>query len=253
MGKYFANSYLSHLSARKSFLSRVLSAFVCLCAFSSCHLISHEPLPGPDKQARGTVVGAVAGAGSGAVTGFQMGIGTGQGALVGMALGAVYGTVSGLGLDLLEEDQMRREFETQQLKEIAWAHEALAEHFARRLELYPGRDIFPADLFFDADESVLRPQGALLADRLAELTRQRMPWSRIVIASYVTSKDAESSYARYITRKRADEIARHFVRGGVEPRRVFTKAITLPEPLVVDPNDYPDRYRQAIEIVALDH
>jgi outer membrane protein OmpA-like peptidoglycan-associated protein len=193
------------------------------------------------------------GAGSGAVTGFQMGsVGSGQGAMIGAAFGAVYGMISGLGLDLLEEDQLRREFEEQQLREMAWTQEVLAEHYARRLELHPGRDIFPADIFFAADESKLRDDGLLLVEHLAQLNKYRMPWSRVLVTAYMKSSDLDSRYANYVSKKRAQQIATEFIRQGVEPRRVLTKAVTIPNPLVIDPDDAPGRYNQALELVTLD-
>ncbi len=224
-----------------------------LFSLSACHLLSNDPIPGPDKQARGTIAGAVLGAGSGAVTGFQIGsVGSGQGAVVGAAFGAVYGMISGLGLDLLEEDQLRREFEERKLREYAWTQEVLAEHYARRLELHPGRDIFPADLFFTADESELSEEGLILVQHMANMNKYRMPWSRILVTSYMKSRDPESTYANYVSKQRAKRIATEFIRRGLEPRRVLTKAVIIQNPLVLDPDDNPGRYNQAVEIVTLD-
>ena len=79
-----------------------------------------------------------------------------------MGFGAVFGMLSGLGLDLIEEDELRREDEKQRLREIAWIHEILSEHYARRMELHPNRDIYPADWFFESDSSKLKPEARLL-------------------------------------------------------------------------------------------
>ncbi len=236
---------------------RRLSAILFFCililpAFSGCTLFSDEPIPGPDKQSVGTFSGAAIGAGTGAVYGFQVGAGAGPGAWVGAAFGAVYGMINGLGFDLIEEDELMREAEQQRLREIAWVQEVLQEHYARRLELHPTRDIYPADWFFDADSPTLKPSAVLLARELGYLTQQRMPWSRIVVAAYVTTNDKESAYAQYVTKKRAQEIALQFIKAGVEPRRVLTQGIPVAEPILVDPDDAPGRYRQAIEIIPLD-
>ena len=226
--------------------------FVSILFAAACSPGTLEPVPGPDKQAVGTFAGAALGAGSGAVYGFQVGAGAGPGAWVGAALGAVYGAFEGLGVDLLEEDELRRAIEEQQLRELAWVQEVLAEHYARRMELHPTRDIFPADWFFDNDESTLKPSAVALAHELGLLTKQRMPWSRIVVAAYVTTKDKNSTYAKYVTKKRAEQIALQFVRAGMEPRRVLVQGIPIPEPILIDPEDNPSRYRQAIEIIPLD-
>ncbi len=225
---------------------------VGLVGVIGCSPFTAEPIPGPDKQSVGTFTGAAIGAGGGAVYGAQVGAGTGPGAWVGAALGAVYGMFQGLGVDLLEEDELRSAAEEQRAREIAYVQEVLAEHYARRLELHPTRDIFPADWFFENDSSDLKPSAALLARELGYLTKQRMPWSRIVVAAYVTTKDKDSTYAQYVTKKRAEEIALQFVKDGMEPRRVLTQGIAVPEPILIDPDDSPSRYRQAIEIIPLD-
>lgn len=229
---------------------------IALLASSSCVPASSsqlEPQPGPDKQGAGFVQGALTGAGSGAIYGAQVSAGSGPGALVGAGMGALWGMGSGLGLDLVEEGTLKQQKELQCARNKAWVQEVLAEHYARRLELHPNRDIFPADLFFQRDSFKLKGNGQLLARELAVLTKQRMPWSRIVIASYVTARSAESTYAEFISRKRAEELATEFIHQGVEPRRVLVQPRTLSGPILIDPDDNPERYNQAIEILALDY
>ena len=215
--------------------------------------MADEPQPGPDRQAVGTYLGAATGAGAGAITGAQLTAATGPGIAIGAGFGALFGGLSGLGQDMLEEDQLRRFEEQHELRQRLWAQEILAEHYARRLALHPSRDIFPADVFFEADSSSLRPESAVLIREIARYTKTRVPWSRIVIAAYSTANTLESTYAQHITDRRAKEIATQFIRAGIEPRRLLTQSVTLSEPIVVDPNDSYGRYRQAIEIVALDY
>lgn len=224
-----------------------------LLTMTACSPFTGEPRPGPDKQFTGTFYGALAGAGAGAVTGFETTAAAGPGAWIGAGFGGVFGMLSGLGVDLLEEDELRRADEQQYLREVAWVHEILSEHYARRMELHPNRDIYPADWFFESDSSSLKPEAELLVREIAHFTRRRMPWSRIMVAAYVTSRDSESSYATYVTQRRAEAIATGFVRAGMEARRVRARGITLQEPLLLDPDDYPGRYRQAIEIIPLDY
>jgi len=231
----------------------IILNFLILVGLPGCTPFSSEPAPGPDKQGVGMLSGAALGAGSGAITGAEVSAGAGPGALVGAGLGAVFGAFSGLGTDLIEEDQIRREEEEQRMRELAWVQEVLAEHYQRRLELHPSRDIFPADLFFCSDSSELNPQALILVHELAALTRQRMPWSRLVIASYMTAADRDSQYASFLGKKRAERIALEFVKAGVEPRRVYTRAVTIDKPVLIDPDDSPSRYRQAIEIIPLDY
>lgn len=211
------------------------------------------PMPGPDKQGVGTVTGAVTGAGTGAIIGAQMAAGSGPGAFVGAGFGAVLGALKGAGLDLLEEEDIKQLQEVERLKISAWAQEILADHYRTRLRLYPNRDIYPSDLFFEGDANQLCPKTKILAREIAKRIRTDMPWSRIQITSYSTAKDGESSYAEKVNERRAEELAVQFIRGGIEPRRILVKAVTLNAPLVIDPEDHPSRYRQSIEIAALDH
>ena len=85
-------------------------AALALCAGSfACSPFTTDPVPGPDKQSIGTFGGAATGAGAGAVIGAQLTAATGPGAWVGAGFGALFGMFSGLGLDLLEEDQINRQ------------------------------------------------------------------------------------------------------------------------------------------------
>ncbi len=229
-----------------------VAVLILLVVFSACTPFSVEPKPGPDKQFVGTFGGATIGAGMGAVLGHNIISHTAEGAWVGTGFGLVFGMLSGLGIDLLEEDELRRLDELDRQRELLWVQEVLAEHYARRLELHPNRDIFPADWFFEGDSSKLKPEAVVLSRELGNLTQKRMPWSRIVIASYITSRDPSSAYAEYVTEQRAQEIALQFVKAGIEPRRVLTQGLAIAEPVLIDPDDSPGRYRQAIEIIPLD-
>lgn len=218
----------------------------------ACSPFTTKPVPGPDKQAVGTWAGAAAGAGAGAVTGAQLTSAAGPGAWVGAGFGAVFGLFSGLGVDLLEEDQINRQMQQDELRELSWVHEVLAEHYARRLELHPNRDIYPADWFFDSDSIEVKEDSKRLVQEIAKITRNRMPWSRIVIAVYNTSEDPNAAYSQHLTKRRAEELAVMFVGVGMEPRRILTQAVTISEPILIDPDDTHGRYRQAVEIIALD-
>lgn len=218
-----------------------------------CSPFSTEPRPGPDKQSEGTITGAATGAGSGAIIGAQAAAAAGPGAWIGAGFGAIFGLLSGLGLDLVEEDQIRREEQIKRAREIVWSQEMLAEHYSRRLELHPNRDIYPIDWFFDRDSSKLKPGATLLLEAITQMNMQRMPWSRIVVACYTTARDPHARYPQYITKKRSEIIAQEMVNLGIEPRRLYTKSYVMSEPILIDPNDSAYRYRQAVEFIPLDY
>lgn len=224
--------------------------FICLL-FSACTPFSSEPLPGPDKQASGTLLGAAVGAGAGAVTGAQVAAATGPGAWIGAGFGAVYGMLKGIGLDIIEEEQLAQEAELELLKERAWAQAVLSEHYARKTQMHPDRDIFPADWFFESDKCELKYEAYALVDEIAKLQEVRKPWSRIVVAVY-NKAPKSSEYSEHLATKRAKAVAVQMVRGGIEPRRLLAKGISISQPVLIDPEDRDDRYNQAVEIIALD-
>jgi outer membrane protein OmpA-like peptidoglycan-associated protein len=230
----------------------LLFSFTLFLGMAGCSPSVDKPIPGPDKQGAGLIEGSAVGAGAGAVYGAQVTSATGPGAFIGAGFGALAGAITGFGTDQIEEEQLRTEREQRRLQEISWAQEVIAENYAMRLEMHPNRDIYPADLFFDGDSHKLKPEAKILARELGKMTRDRMPWSRIVIASYVTADAEDSEYANFVSAARAKSIALGFIKSGVEPRRVLTKGVVVSEPIFVDPEDTSDRYRQAIEIIALD-
>lgn len=232
-----------------------------------------DPRPGPDKQGLGLIHGAATGAGSGAVTGFQIGAGTGPGALVGAGLGAIAGSIKGIGQDLAEEELLVMAAQSRAERTRAVVHEQLHDHYKRRLELHPGRDIFPADMFFFGDEVSLRPDAVPLVRELAQMNKDRLPYSRLYVVVYskvnpgvggatgiVEEQQVEegekravrSTYAEHLTTMRSREIVNYLVQSGLEPRRLVARGILVDKPVLIDPLDDPLRYNQAVEIIALD-
>lgn len=211
------------------------------------------PRPGPDKQSQGALLGALSGAGTGAITGAHVASATGPGALIGAGFGVIFGGISGAVQDRFEEDLMRVSRDIGREKSRAFAHEVLAQHYERRKDLHPSRDIFPADLFFRPGEVVLRPTALPILEELAAIHRDRFGWSRFQVYSYVKSKDQSSEYGRYLSERRAEELGNHLARFGIEPRRIKVQGVLVSEPILVDPDDAdPLRYGAAIEFSPLD-
>lgn len=225
-----------------------------LASFSLAILfaVGCAPSPGPDKQFSGGLAGAATGAGAGAVTGFQLGAGAGPGAAVGAGFGAVAGGIKGYFQDQNEENLLRLSAETRNEREIAMVHEILNDHYRRRMELHPARDIYPADLFFRGDEVKLRPSACRLVKEIARLNKDRMPWSRLAIATYSRANTDDSFFARHLAEGRSKELVEYFVKSGIEARRLETRSIVIDAPLLIDPADDPSRYNQAVEIIPLD-
>lgn len=235
---------------RKALLSAVLLVGVPAMLAAGCH--PSPPSPGPDKQFSSGLRSAVTGAGAGAVTGFQLGSGTGPGALVGAGFGMLAGGVQGYFEDLNDENLLALRHETDEARAISHAQELLNEHYRRRLELHPARDIFPADWFFCGDSVKLRPGADILVREIALMNRQRLPWSRLAVTVYAKSADPESDYGRFLTRERAEALTNQFVISGLEPRRIEARGMLIDAPILIDPFDDPLRYNQAIELIPLD-
>ena len=211
-----------------------------------------QPLPGPDKQVTSAFRGAATGAGAGAVIGAQVAAAAGPGAAVGAGLGAVAGGIEGFLDDQQEEVALQIQHDTAVERQRALAHEIIRDHFKKRLELHPTRDIFPADIFFYGDESKLKPSATMLVRELGRLNKERLPWSRLVVVAYAMAQDGKSEYAQGLADRRAREICDHMTHYGIEPRRLAARGVVLPEPILIDPSDRPERYAQAVELIAVD-
>lgn len=221
---------------------------ICCSALVACVGTS----PGPDKQFESSLIGAASGAGSGMVTGFQLGGPLGPGAAIGMGLGAVAGGIEGFARDQIEDDLLDLQAKTRRERERAIAQDIISENYRRRLELHPTKEIYPADVFFTGDEAKLSMQGRMVLKELARLNSFRLPWSRMVVASYVRSNDKENTFAHYLAERRALAIGNYLVHQGFEPRRIVARAVLMDGALLIDPHDAPERYNQAIEIIPLD-
>lgn len=208
--------------------------------------------PGPDKQFAGSLEGAALGAGSGAITGFHVAAASGPGAAIGAGFGAVVGGIQGLIADQEEEAMLALAAASRGERARAQVHEILSEHYQRRLELHPTRDIYPADLFFDGDGVTLKREAIPLIEEIARLNRRRLSWSRLVVASYTKSSSPDSEFGRHLTERRSQAIGDQLVRSGIEPRRIVIRAVLIDEPVLIDPNDKISRYNQAIEIIPVD-
>jgi len=229
---------------------RVILGVSCLTLFfTAC---SSEPVEGPDKQFGGMLSGAASGAGAGAITGFELGAGTGPGAAVGAGIGAVAGGIHGMVQDSLEASLLKTSAGLSYERQVAIVHEILQDHYRRRVELHPTRDIYPADYFFEADEVKVRCGSKMLVEEIAKMNKKRFPWSRFVIAVYIKTQDEKSSYAQHLAEQRVRALGDAFVRAGIEPRRIQTRAVLMEAPILLDPYDSPARYNQAVEIIPID-
>ena len=239
------------ISCGKIFLDLSTLAFGACVAFAVIGC-SSKPVPGPDKLGRDEGLGAIQGAGAGMVVGAQVGAGTGPGAAIGAGFGAIAGAINGLVKDSLEDAEVKSEAELKATQSRIVAQDVLAQHYEMRMQMHPGRDIYPADIFFKGDSAKMCPQGVAVVKEIARMNEFRLPYSRIIVASYAKSSDPDSAYVSHLTERRSREFVNQLVRAGVEPRRLETRAVVVDAPVLIDPRDNPTRYNQAIEIIAVD-
>ena len=216
--------------------------------FTSCTAYHKDS----DKQGAGVLSGVVLGAGSGAVTGLHLGAGAGPGAAVGMGFGAIAGGIKGALQDAVEEDMRELRERARYEKEVAYAHELLTEHYERRINYHPSRDIYPADWFFEGDSSELKPSARVLVEEIARLNKKRFPWSRLVVTTYIKTVDEDNNYSQHLALQRSRELGNHFVKYGIEPRRVETRSVLVDAPVLIVPDEDPKRYSQAVELIPVD-
>lgn len=237
------------INADKNYSFRSAIARLVFCIFLSGCSVSVED---QQRDTGGAIHGALTGAGAGVVTAFQVAAPTGPGAFIGAGFGAVAGGVTGAIENQKEGDVAKMQHQTDVLKYRTEIQALLEKHYQKRLELHPTRDIFPADLFFEADTAKLSKKGDALTHELALLNKERLPWSRLVIASYVKSSSENNEFADYLARRRAVILGDAFVHYGIEPRRIETRPVTISSSIVKDPESAPFRYAQAIELIVAD-
>ena len=197
--------------------------------------------------------GAVAGAATGALTGMVVAVHAGSAyppaALAGAGFGAVAGGVKGYFADQLEAKYQELANEKDHQKALLKAQLIVLQQLEQRKKLHPTRDIFPSDLFFLGDEHTLRPGAEAIIEEIAIINKERFSWSPLVVASYVQA-GKNDSFAKQLAGDRAKIIANKLIKYGISPRRVEARPIIITETLLLDPEDRPDRYSQAIEFIA---
>jgi len=214
---------------------------------------AHAPVPGPDKQGGGLIEGSITGAGTGAITGMHVAAATGPGAAIGAGLGALLGSIRGAALDAQEEKILDIHAQTAAERARTQAQRLLQHHYERRLSLHPGRDIYPADYFFGSGDTVLCYNGESVVNEIAQLLKDRLPWSRVGITVYTVSSDKQASYPQHLAEERALTFVNAMVKRGLEPRRFVAQAKIVAAPVVIDPLDNPNRFNEAVEIILLDN
>ena len=88
---------------------------------------------------------------------------------------------------------------------------------------------FAADVFFDFDKSVLKPEGkAKLDDLVGKLKGTAL---EVIIAIGHTDSIGSKEYNQKLSVRRAEAVKAHLVSKGIEPNRIYTEGKGLTQPI----------------------
>jgi OOP family OmpA-OmpF porin len=88
---------------------------------------------------------------------------------------------------------------------------------------------FAADVFFDFDKSVLKPEGkAKLDDLVGKLKTTAL---EVIIAIGHTDSIGSKEYNQKLSVRRAEAVKAHLVSKGIEPNRIYTEGKGLTQPI----------------------
>lgn len=205
--------------------------------------------PAGHRQQEGALGGAATGALAGMVTAVHSGAAYPPAAAIGAGFGAIAGGVKGYFADQLEARYAILAKEKDHQKALLQAQLIVLSQLEQRKKLHPTRDIYPADLFFLGDEHKLRDGAEAIIEEIAIINKERFSWAPLVVASYVQA-GKNSEFAEHLAADRAKVIANKLIKYGISPRRVQASPVVIDQVLLLDPEDRPDRYSQAIEFIA---
>ena len=225
-----------------------ICSFLLFC--SSLFFVSCRAMPGPDKSLAGMVLGAAWGAGAGAVVGHQTG-NMGPGALVGSGFGAASGLMSGIGLDVAEGVELRRQRELDGLKIQVAANRRSLESIqdtldARTRRLSMGRTT--SRVFFDKDLASLRAGAVAQLQRLAQEIKANPYVGTVEIHGH--SDDTGATEKNYrLSEARARTVASFLGHQGISMDAVRVLSHGATRPLATNETEAGRQLNRRVELV----
>ncbi len=222
--------------------------------FLSLFLVScSKPVPGPDKTAAGAVLAGGLGAGIGAIIGNQLGY-SGPAIVLGASFAAVSGILTGIGLDVLEGNQLQTNREIESLKMLHAQNERrllmLEGQSRARLKYIPKTSFL--EVFFDKKRASLRLASVEQIAHIAESLRSRRPGSyKIILKGYSTDFSSRSENLELIT-ARMKSVQNILQSNGVSKEVIHMDEVDLEERrenmLVSEKSETPDRLNNRVEL-----
>ena len=222
-----------------------------LCAFAAL-LVSCHPVPGPDKSVAGAVLGAGWGAGAGAIIGHQTGA-TGPGIAIGAAFGGASGLLTGVGLDIMEGNELEEQRELDAMKVQVAANtrnlqvlqDTLDDH-DRRLD----RASFTGQVFFDADSAALRAGSAAELERLAQAIRDNPYISAVEVRGHSDDMGNTERNER-LSEARARTVATFLANHSISMDRIKVVVNGARQPLASNETEAGRQLNRRVEIIPL--
>lgn len=205
-----------------------------------------------DKQSDLFVSQALGLGASGAITAIKLGNPAAIGAGVGLATAGLLSSIQSFAVARVEESLLKLESDAHFLLRSAVGQQILVSYLDIKRQYHPNRDIFPASLFFHPDSTTLTFEGQSLLTEIYNLNKDRAPWSRFGVISYVTTSDKNNEYSNDLVVRQTKEIGNYLLKLGLNPRRITLLGAFTNRPIVNVPPEIQSEYFNCIEFVPLD-
>lgn len=228
----------------KLFLSLLVLPLMFACS---------KPVPGPDKTASGAVLAGGLGAGIGAIIGNQLGY-SGPGIVIGASFAAVSGILTGIGLDVLEGNQLQTNREIYALKMLHSQNETrlamLESHSKNRARYAPNVSFL--EVFFDLKKASLRLASVQQIAHAAEILRDKRFGSyKVLLKGYSTDFPSDKENQELI-RARIKSVKNILQSNGISNDVIQIEELSIedrPEnKLVSEQFDSPNRLNNRVEL-----
>lgn len=212
-----------------------------------------KPVPGPDKTAAGAVLAGGLGAGIGAIIGNQLGY-SGPGIVIGASFAAVSGILTGIGLDVLEGNQLQTQRNIESLRLMHAQNSgrllALESENRARLSMIPQASFL--EVFFDKQRASLRLASVKQLAHVSESLRVKR------LGSYkITLKGFSSDFSSNAENKELIQARLKSVQNVLQSHGIPKESITLEEfdlekrhedKLVSDTTEKSERLNNRVEL-----
>lgn len=207
-----------------------------------------NPQPGPDKSFAGAILGAGWGAGAGAVIGNQVST-PGKGVAVGAGFGAAAGLLHGVGYDLVEGSQLEQNRQLASLRVQAVANQRQLEKLQAKLDGNRGPDPVPGvyQVFFDADQTSLRPGGMTNLEAIAESIKSSNVVRKVHVVGH-TDDTGSAKYNETLSHARAATVSTYLSSRGIATDQIDVKSMGATKPIATNATEAGRQLNRRVDV-----